>query len=156
MTIAQHIALLQAQHSELPSVKSAPTAYPESITKTPCVLVYAGDGNTWLDTFATGMPTANGMHSRIYNVRVYVAPAGSGILSTDINAVNTLLDDFQRLYLRIANNGLTGNVGAYPQLLMHEEAPAEDTGSGFMDYGKQVFHGFELNVAIMDEFGEGN
>ena len=154
MTIREHISLLQAKHGELQRIHAAPTAYPESITQTPTVLVYAGPGSTWMHAFATGTPTESGMQSRTYNVHVYVAPAGSGKMETDVQLVNSLLDDFQRLYLRMANNGLTGNPALYPQLMMDEEKPASDTGSGYMDYGKQVFHGFEFNVTITDEFKE--
>lgn len=156
MTVTEHIGLLQGFNASIGDVRKAPTTYPQSISVTPMVLVFAGTGNTWMDTFASGENRAWGMTERIYNVRVYVSKVGGGSLGSGIGEVNRYIDLFQTQYLRICNQGLRGEgtEGEYPIISMDESQPGTDTGSGVLDYGKELYHGFEFNVRISDQIRE--
>ena len=154
--IERHIELLQAEHASLPgfSTSKAPVKYPDSIAYHPTVLVFPGEGDAWLDTFATDQKLPWGMIQRNYDVRVYVEPVGKHGLGGKLGKVNKRLSDFQNLYLSLANAGLDGNMNEYPNIEMHEEFAASDTGSVVLDYGKQLFHGFEFKVRILDQIRE--
>lgn len=160
MPIESHISLLQGFNAGIGDIKGAPVTYPQQIMPVmmPMSLVFAGSGSTWLDTFASGEKRAWGMVERLYNVRVYVVEvsAKSGNLGGKIQKVNRYLDLFQSEYLRICNQGLNGpgTEGEYPILSMNEDQPGRDTGSGFLDYGQALYHGFELNVTITDQIRE--
>jgi hypothetical protein len=142
VTVANTLAAFKTLHGAISGVSDAPAGVLASLQSAHLPLVQTIPGEAVWNLHATALRR----QSRVYLVRVYVAPVAQGRgLDEGWSKCVPLLEAFGNAY--VANPNLSGAVDQ----IGWSDTPITDSGITVLEHNGTYYHGFEYRVPVIEK-----